>query len=346
MKKMILLVFFSSCLFFFCVMPLASQTYREASIYIPPIAGIGNLGENTFFYRLLTYEVTVQNHSVVRNQAGSDFTLLGFIDTYNEFKIYNEAAAVKRQLNNSRIPVPPVYDPSQDISAEHENDYVFNIQLIDSRTGEIIGEQHIIYTTIDSSVNSLISILIYNLFSCLPDYVDKVDHRDNYLYIDASVLWTPRLYNAQSPIFNWLNVGFGLSLEYHFFKYLALGLGFNFSQDWLVVNNINYHDLILEVPLSLSYVMKPDNHLMLGPYAGIAANFSMTQATHVSPFSWFAGFQLGIIAGPGLITIDPRFSMDIFPSSVRGTTQQYRRYLIQIGFGYKLGFLPKNVRDY
>ena len=334
MRKTIL-----SILLLFICFSLYAQTYREANIYVPPITGAGSLSENTFFYRLLAYEVTLQYHSVVRNQTGSDYTLLGFIDTYIGFF----SSKIEKQPMSDNMEPPVLIDIQG-----NENSFVFNLQLLDSKTGEIFGEQYIIYDEIDSSVNALVSAMIYNLFSCLPVQIEANDWRNNWLFLDASILWSPRLYISQHQSINWMNIGLGLSAEYHFLDFLSIGLGLNFTQDWLVIDYSGlqeFRDLIMEIPLSIKYVFKPADHFMLEPYLSFSANISMMQVTRVSPFSWSAGFQFGVKAGPGIVTIDPRFTMDIFPSELRNLLR-YNRYIMQIGFGYKIGLLPKNVRDY
>jgi len=330
MRKIILPFFFLLVCF-----SLNAQTFRESRIYVPPIAGAGTQSENTFFYRLLTYEVTLQYQSIVRNQAGSDYILLGSVDTYAGFLSRNPAD----KLAANAVPVPP----PQGRQAES---HVFNLQLIDSKTGEIIGEQHLIYTEIDTSINGLVSIIVYNLLSCIPDQVETNDWRSNWLYLGASVLWSPRLYISNYQSVNWLNVGLGISAEYHFLNFMSLGLGANFTQDWLVVTvGREYRDLILEVPLSLRFVFKPTDHLMLELYGAFSVNLSMMQVTKVSPFSLSAGFQFGVKAGPGIFTVDPRFSMDLYPSAL-GNILTYNRYIVHIGIGYKFGLIPKSYRDY
>jgi hypothetical protein len=43
-----------------------------------------------------------------------------------------------------------------------------------------------------------------------------------------------------------------------------------------------------------------------------------------------------------MVVIDPRFAMDFSNSSIDGL--EYRRYMIQIGLGYKLGFFSKKQK--
>jgi len=60
-----------------------------------------------------------------------------------------------------------------------------------------------------------------------------------------------------------------------------------------------------------------------------------------------AGFQYGIKLGPGVLFIDPRFSIDMGKSSLNvdpayGINElSFQRYIIHLGIGYKLGFFTK-----
>jgi hypothetical protein len=62
-------------------------------------------------------------------------------------------------------------------------------------------------------------------------------------------------------------------------------------------------------------------------------------------FSWLAGIQYGVKAGPGALFIDARFAMDIGESAVEEPPGQYmafQRYIIHLGLGYKYGISRRN----
>ena len=310
MKKII-----SAFIFLLICFSLNAQTIRDMKIYVPPVLGEGRAGDSNFFYQQLTYEVIYQQHSLVRASAGSDFTLRG--------------AIAPEPVNGSR-------------------NYSFYLELLKSSTNEVIASQHVVYYLIDTSVVSLLSSMAYNMLSSLPTVFGTDDWRENHLFLDAGLLWAPRLYfAAENQSINWMNIGLGFSGEYHFNRLMAAGIGLQFSQDWIVisqVNSIEHRDLLLDIPLLFKFVFKPGD-LMLEPYTGLSLNLSLMQITQPSLLSWLVGMQLGVKAGPGSLVIDPRFAMDLYSSSV--PSLEYNRYTIQVGIGYKFGFLPKtSARDY
>ena len=309
MKKIILTV-----IFLFIYISLNAQTVRDMKIYVPPVSGEGRPGDSYFFYQHLTYEVIYQQYSLIRSQNGSDFILRGEI--------------APEPVNGSR-------------------NNIFHLELLKSGTNEVIAKQHVVYYLLDASVVSMLSAMAYNMLSHLPNVWGSDDWRDNRLFLDAGLMWAPRLYFAESQSINWMNIGLGFSGEYHFNNIIAAGIGLQFSQDWILVSQINeleYRDLILDIPFLFKFVLKPGD-LMLEPYTGLSLNLSLMQITQPSFLSWLVGMQLGVKAGPGSIVIDPRFSLDLYTSSI--PSLEYNRYTIQVGIGYKFGFMPKaSARGY
>jgi len=225
-------------------------------------------------------------------------------------------------------------------------EFIFTLELISSLTGATVAKQYLIYRNVDAAAADLVSVIVYNMLSNIPDIEADIDWRENWLFAGVNAMWAPRIYTGQEQSVSWVNFGIGASLEYHFLDYLSVGLGLQFVQDWVVVTKsplVERRDLLLELPLSVSYVIKPLQYIMQ-PYAGVSLNFSLFGTTTPSILSWFAGFQFGMKAGPGMIVFDPRFSMDFFKSTIPQNPAEYRRYLIQISVGYKFGFLPKQIR--
>jgi len=233
---------------------------------------------------------------------------------------------------------------------DSDGENVFTLELINSVTGDVTAKQYIIYRFTDASVGDLVSIIVYNMLTGVPDIEADADWRNNWLFADANAIWAPRLYTGPEQSISWVNFGIGVSLEYNFLDFLSVGLGIQLVQDNVVVSKKSgeeYRDLLLEVPLALKFVIKP-LIFMLEPYVGVSFNFSLMGTTKPSFLSWLAGFQFGMKVGPGLIVIDPRFSMDFFNSQIVQNPVEYQRYLFQISAGYKFGFIPKytRLRDY
>jgi len=225
-------------------------------------------------------------------------------------------------------------------------DYVFSLELISNITGDLTAKQYLIYRFADAAVAELVSIMVYNMLTNIPDIEADIDWREKWLFAEVTAMWAPRIYTGQEQSVNWVNFGIGASLEYHFLDFMSASLGFQLVQDWVVVTRTTgdeYRDLMLELPLAVRFPFKP-LQLMLEPYGGVSLNFSLMGVTQPSVLSWFVGFQFGAKAGPGMVVIDPRFSMDFFNSVITGRDAEYQRYLIQLSVGYKFGFLPKHPR--
>ena len=374
MKKLIFVVFL-----LIIALPVHTQVIREARVYVPPVAGHGRLSDKAFFYRQLTSEVVFQYYALVRSQRVCDYILRAVIVPFGMGEAEEFEEIVSPIPEN---PFPPVrnkkgvreyfswevrdniyfydasgednYDPNAVQSTDEPfiitdgQEFSLKLELINNVTGETLGKQQLVFTTVDASVGDLLSIQVYNMLAGIPDIEETYDWRDNWLFLEASFLWAPRIYTEENQSINWINFGLRLAFEFHFIDFLSLGIGSQFVQDWVVSNRYGeFRDLILETPISLKGVFKPAEQFVIEPYGGIALNFSLMNATKPPAASWFAGLQFGVKAGPGMIVIDPRFSMDFGKSSLVGTPVVYQRDSMQIGIGYKMGFfLKRSVLDY
>jgi len=378
MRKTAFVVF--ALLFFTACLPLFSQLRSPSKIYVAPVSGYGSTEDNTFFYGQVSYEVVLQYHDAVVSKRGSQYTLKGLIEPYTG-EVSAAAAAVHIPDKTHPVPSRPIprvrnngdrreffswevdgnimlYDSSEDVNLlppskepmpekfnPDDLEFIFYLALVNNRTDQSIGEQYLIYKVTDNTVSRIVSVMVENLLSLIPQNLESIasnDFRDKWLFLDASVLWAPRLYTSKSQSISWLNFGAAVTAEFHFTNFLSLGAGVQLTQDWVVVDKDveEYQDLLLEIPFTIRYVIKPGNDLMIEPYTGIYANISLLNETKPSAFSWLLGCQIGIDMGPGMLVIDPRFAMDFYESSLN-TSLGYRRYLLQFGLGYKFGFFKK-----
>jgi len=170
------------------------------------------------------------------------------------------------------------------------------------------------------------------------------DWRDRRLFIGASALWATRIYTGDQQSINLANFGIGVYSEFRFLESVAAEAGFGLAPDWVVIkdqhdNATNYRDMMLEVPVLLKLVLKPGDIFLLEPYSGVSFNFPLLDVTSPPQISWIIGYQHGIQTGPGVLTFDFRFSMDIGDSSLKELPDiQYQRNSVYIGIGYKYGF--------
>jgi hypothetical protein len=219
---------------------------------------------------------------------------------------------------------------------------VFLLELIHSVKNEVVARGFIIYQNTDASVNDELAIMVYDMFSLLPEIQEYSDWRNKWVFFEVSALWAPRLYANEGNSLNLANFGVKAALDVQLLNFLSISAGAQVTQDWIVITGAaaaETRDFILEIPLALKLVFKPAGNFMLEPYGGLSWNHSLMNTTEPSVYSWFAGLQIGIQAGPGMVFLDGRFSQD-FASSSTGTIE-YQRSMLQIGFGYKFGIFSK-----
>ena len=321
---------------------------RPTVIYVEPVSGTGSgPGDNEYFTNLIAKELAALHYTVVTMPLNAAYTLRAVITPQD----------IRGETFMARM-------------------YVLHLGLWNNRTGAPLMNRDVFYTTPHEITGLLATIL-----SQLPlepgdsasangganagtdsDSANNAGEepdawRYRQWYFTANVFWSPRTYTAQATSTYYINFGFGLYAEYHFvkfaagklefLKYLSVGTGLELVPDWVVVTdmvNDNYRDLVLEIPLLIQFVIKPSGHFMLTPYAGINLNLALYGETVPPLFAWRVGFQYGVKAGPGIIVIDPWFSMDMGKSRLGMDVVDnisYQRYMMHIAIGYKYGLPGK-----
>jgi len=381
MRKLLVMAFF-----LVSTTSLFPQDFRETRIYVPRVAGTGREGDNTYFYKQLTYEIVLQYHALVRTQFSCDYIMKAAIEPYtgqyldgdpvdNSYHDPVPSSPMPRIRNSSNRreffsweidgglhfydskgegnyeqenpPPAPLEDPMEIAYPDDGLEFVIMIELIDKKE-QLIGKQYIIYSVADAAVNRLLSIVVYNMLAGIPE-IEVKDWRERWLFIDAGLFWTPRIYQGEKQFSNLTAFGLRFFGEFHFAEAMSLGFGVQLVQDSFSVTDVGekFDDIILELPLFLKFVFRPSNTLTLEPYIGLSTSFSLTGRTSPSFLSGLAGFQVGFKVGSGIFLLDQQFSMDFLSSKVRAGPD-YRRYIIQIGLGFKYGFFPKKrlIREY
>jgi len=169
------------------------------------------------------------------------------------------------------------------------------------------------------------------------------DWRNKMWYFSFSVAWAPRAYIGEYLSAFFPNACIGAAAEFHFFDRFSAEAGLSITTDWVVLDptrNIDFRDILLEIPISFKYVFKPSTHFMLEPYAGLILNISIYNTIKPPPVSWMLGFQYGVKAGPGVFFIDSRFSMDITKARLNEIygRVEFNRIKMYVGAGYKISF--------
>jgi len=365
-------------LFFLICFSLFGQISDEKKLYIMPIDGYGRMKDNDYFYKQLTYEVYFQNHTVVDSQSKSNYIFKGTIEPVSGVPLKEPVKDPDKRDDYSLISEranPPVrntpgrreffsieknediyfIDPSGEVSSssevkiqQPEEGYYFILELLDTDTGEPLGRKKILFAVTDASVSKLVSIVVYDLLSNIPEpeTPKRGDSRDRWLYFEASVLWMPKIYYDGYEAIDLLGLGMRLVTEVRFIDFMSLGVGAQVTQEHISVNELDLTELMLDIPISLKWVFKIDENFALEPYAGISLNNSFGNKIEPSKYSWFAGFQFGIKdkTETGMFVIDPRFIMDFSDSFLPEKNMKYKRYCIQLALGYKLGAFQKKTK--
>jgi hypothetical protein len=321
--------------------PLFAQSNPEHLIFMQPISGSSNLNEKSPIIQMLTNEILSHNCSLLDSPHGADFLLYGSITPYYEGYMYNNQSNITTYSYNT----PLEYSPDQI--------YLFQLFLRNAKTNETVIQQNLYYSTLEE-VYRFFPLLIYNLFSQILDnpsgggksVYNNNEWLNNWLFFGFGAFWAPRIYyndTHRSALIS--NFGVSASVELPFYKFLSFEAGFEFVPEWIAHAANNDRDLMMEIPFSLKFNIRLADSHILSPYGGVHINIPLYQTTVPSLFSWMVGVMYGTKAGSGIFFVNPRFSMDISPSSLNQERNpvllEYRRLLIHIGAGYKFGVMPK-----
>ena len=302
------------CMLLLCAsFSLYAQT-NNAAVYVPPVTGTGSRpSDNEFFYNQLIAEVTYQHFKLAKEKKDAEFSLAGAIALH------------------------PLND----------QEYVLHLALLDNKTNKSKADGELVYED-PEDIKAMFPSLVYTLLFTIPQEVGKDNWRNRWLFAGAKVSWTPRIYESESVVTHLASIGGGIFTEYHFLNFLSVETGFEIASDMIKVvakDKKSYSNVLLEIPVLIKFVLKPGDYFVLEPYAGVHFNLPFDKTTVPPAISWLVGFQYGVKAGPGVVFIDPRFSMDIgetgmeADSSVKGL--KFQRYILHLGIGYKLGFFTK-----
>jgi len=312
-----------SLIFFLASLSLFSQSYREVRIYVPPIDGVGAIDDMAYFYKQITSELILQNRTLGKTRSTSDYTITGRL-----------------------MPLSEVSDITLPRGSENDENILF-VELFDNMHNQEVGTQFITYKGWpDASTDESLAVIIYNMVAGIPDLIDSQvggeTWRHKMLYLNLCFLWVPRVYSGEYQSVNVASVGAEVDVDFHFLPFMGVKAGVRITQDWVVLyagSTKSISDMILEFPVALTFILRPAELLLLEPYIGACFNISLLGTTMPFPVSWMAGINLGFKAGIGIITVDPRFTMDFDKSYIASNAVSYWRYTIQLGIGYKLGFI-------
>ncbi|MCL2762473.1 MAG: hypothetical protein FWD36_04605 [Treponema sp.] len=335
MKKYITLILLLAGIF-----PLFAQN-QHVSIHVPAVNGTGSTKEDNEAFR----------EFIVRELRAWDFTLA-------------------QTLGVADYSMPGMLQPNPN----SPGGFVFSLALLDSNDVHLYEET--LYYRNSSDARRYISTMVSSLFF----YVLALDMqlqeenkrsrvmrnhgpppgkrledeawRNKLLYLGGSIFWAPRVYTAERKSWNLSNVGVGFSAEYNFIPYLSVDTGFEFVPDWIAAtpqSSEQYRNVILQIPIAFSFVMRPSDRFMHKLYAGILFNAPLLPASNPPLLSWNTGFQYGVKASRGIAFADTSFSMDMGKSGLDKRTndpRQYNRYMFYLGIGYKWGLVDRKAKEH
>jgi len=307
-------------LIFRAVFTVSAQSHQGVSVFVPQITGVGSKPEdNSLFYKQLIFELSVQSLNITQALKNADYSLIGTL--------------------------VPNKDNKDLLSGQEQ--FLFRLELQDNRTGKVLANGELIYET-PEDLNNLFPSMVNTLISTIPEKGIGNEWRNKFLFIGGAGFWSPRVYSGDNQSTYFINFGGGVSAEYHFINAMSVEVGLELASDWVTVSantESNNRNLLLEIPVMIKFVIKPDSHFMLEPYVGAHVNIPFYTTTQPPLFSALLGFQYGVKTGPGVLFVDPRFSMDIGKSSVESlpgiSAPEFQRYIIHFGVGYKFGILQK-----
>jgi len=332
----------------------------QISMYVPPVSGTGSApGDNAAFTELLKRELAARGIVLAQTPDEADYILKGTLVPPDLFDTPAEGdASVDRRLFLFSIDLQDrdgVILFSWDIyyySFEDVNNYIPEMlnnmlpPLLDLNADSGDAEKSGGNETREPGE----TVTVQTGETAAP--VDPDAWRNRQWYFGGGIFWTPRLYFGTQLSSNLFNFGLRLSAEYHFPKYLSIESGLELAPDWVVAspgNGDSYRNMILQIPVSVGMIIKPGDKpgdkpsgkFMLKPYAGFLFNIPFFPDTTPALFSWKAGFEFGVKAGPGIFCVDSGFSMDFGTSGLSrnrpSDTRQYHRYIMYLGIGYKYG---------
>jgi hypothetical protein len=300
-------------------LPLFAQSGKHTfSVYVAPVSGDGGKPEDNYlFYRLVVAELEYQNYNLAKTEKSAEFSLVGTLSPH----AYNTIRTAGKQ-------------------------YIFRLELQNNKTGDAMMDGELLYETMDD-VNYALPSMVSMLILTIPEDTGRDNWRDKWLYFGAAAFWTPRVYAAENTSTYFGNLGGGILAEFHFLNFMSFEAGLEFASDLISVSadkGKTYRGFQFEAPLVLKFALKPGGGFMLEPYGGVQFNIPLGKKIIPPLLSWLAGFQYGVKAGPGVLFVDPRFSMDIGKSKMGPgiTGPLFQRYILHLGIGYKFGFVTKN----
>jgi len=303
---------------------LSAQTNSNASIFIPPVTGIGrNQNDNTIIAQMLTNEIKSRKGTVEKSIRGVDFILYGTIAPYHQEQQYYHDYVLLNAENAADI---TTYTYNATLRDSWQQVYIFQLILKNEKADKVVLLQNLLYLSIED-VYDFFPLLIFNIFTqtsakhtsikhtpAKQAYTDNDDWRNKWLYLRTSFDFPITFYKLKPEgLSDGMKVsnaddssqtqqldnkvvalpGMTVSAEVQLLNWLSLEP--NFQVGWEYLNNKDF--INLAIGLQLKFPLKFMSNIMLEPYGAVSYPIFPSSSGVFDSFPKIAlggGFQLGM----------------------------------------------------
>jgi len=326
--------------------PVFAQRRSDVKISIPPVKA--NAEQAAYFQRNFAMETVGAGYTLAEKSSDADYSLA--LEVKPNMILYDDG---------KEEPAPP-----------DEKQFILQVGLVRNEDNVEMVSFSFPFTDINE-MNDFNLYLLYEAMANVPftkeeDVIiaEEDDHwRNKWVYVRASFDYPITFYELLEPkvvedtsynpsriihldhrISPFPAATFGIEL--HYLNWMSTEVDFNIYFSDPVRNSF-----IPTITVQQKFPIKPGKIFMLEPY--LAASFPMATSTAVKQFPrWGAGggFQLGVKGGNvGALFVDVNFIY--FPGDVVMKSPypnyspgdiHYKRYIVGLGIGYKLGLFNRN----
>ena len=353
---------------------LFAQTNSNASIFIPPVTGIGrDQKDNAIIAQMLTNEIKSRKGTVGKSIRGADFILYGSIAPYHQEQQYYHDYVFLNAENATDI---TTYTYNATLRDSWQQVYIFQLILKNEKTNRAVLLQNLLYLSIED-VYDFFPLLIFNVFAKTnfkEGYTQTEDWRNKWLYLRTSFDFPITFYTLKgNDLFEETKVyegdfddptqsqhldnkvvalpGMTVGAEVHLLNWLSIEP--NFQVSWEHLNNKDF--INLAIGLQLKFPLKFMSNIMLEPYGAVSYPVFPSSGVFDS-FSKVAlggGFQLNMKGwgGTGAVFIDANYMYYCLGDAVIYNPYEefypnpevihYQRSVLGLGIGYKFGLINR-----
>ena len=326
-----------------------AQMRDDIYIYIPMPVG-GSSEQQVYFLDNFTSETLAAGYAISDSAADSDYA-----------------------LNLNIKPNMIIYDDGTiELAPPEEKQFILTITLVETESDVDIVQFDFPFTTLPEMYEFNL-YLIYQAMANVPltklisvEVPVEDDHwRNKWLYLRTSIDFNVPAYipdkheyhkydtstghYSNFPINALVPFGPGatIGLELHFLNWMAAEADLA-----ILLGNVNgivhNYDIIGTLDINLKFPIKPAKHYMIEPFVGIAIPMAFLGG-NIPHFGIQGGIQLGTKAGSNgaffanfFGEYDLSTTRTLAPDDPPPTEINWRRFVIGVGVGYKIGFNNRN----